>query len=334
MLGRPRWPAIHVRRLLVGLVGGGLLLVAQTGPAWAADGDPTPSPASSPTADPTESPSPTQTPELTPTPNPTDLPAPTADPTPPPDPSPSPTPAPTPTPVAPAALDLYVSSGFRYQDPNYSACTSASAMNMLNFILANGSGGPGFRWIRSVSGTKRDTMLRWERNHDTLRTGTGSDPHGWRNALNYYGWGTAALTSAGRVYDDVSYTSYASAIKAAVRAIIATRKPVGVMGWQGHHAQVITGYYGLAGDPFATDSTGVFSNAFSVGGLYFSDPLRSDRMSHIRVSYSGLQRTTNYRLRFRAFMETDSSLDDPYSSGWRQARFEWYRRFVVILPLR
>jgi hypothetical protein len=47
-----------------------------------------------------------------------------------------------------------------------------------------------------------------------------------------------------------------------------------------------------------------------------------------------LQYTTNYRLRFRAFMETDSSLDDPYTTGWRRAREEWYRRYVVIVPIR
>jgi hypothetical protein len=231
-------------------------------------------------------------------------------------------------------MDLYVSTGFRYQDSNYSACTSTSAMIMLNFILANGSGGTDFRWARSVSAAKRDSILRWERSHDTLRGGTGSDPHGWRNALNYYGWGSAALTTTGRVYDDKSFSSYGAAVKAAVRAMIATRKPVGMLGWKGHHAQVITGYYGLVGDPFATDSVGRFTDAFSVGGFYFSDTLSTDRMRHIRVSYTRLQSTTNYRLRFRPFMETDSTFDDPYTSGWRRARTEWYRRFVVVLPLR
>jgi hypothetical protein len=227
-----------------------------------------------------------------------------------------------------------VTSGFRYQDPNYVACTSTSAMNMLNFILAAGSGGPDFRWIRAVSGGARDGMLRWERNHDTLPLGTGSDPHGWRNALNYYGWGTAAMSGDARVYDDVAYGTYAAAIDAAVRALIATHKPVGILGWQGHHSQVITGYYGLVGDPFATDSTGAYTEAFTIGGLYFSDSLSSDRMHHIRVSYYGLQHTTNYRLRFRQFIQRDSTRDDPYTLGWRRARDEWYGRYVVLLPLR
>jgi hypothetical protein len=231
-------------------------------------------------------------------------------------------------------MELYVSSGFLYQDPNYSACTSASAMIMLNFIGSHGSGGSGFRWLHSRSGSKRNAILRWERSHDTMRGGTGSDPHGWRNALNYFGWGPTALTATGRVYDDRSFTSYSAAIKASVRAMIATNKPVGMMGWKGHHAQVITGYYGLVGDPFAKDLSGRYKDTFTIGGLYLSDVLSSDRMRHVKVSYYRLQTTTNYKLRFRAFMQTDSALDDPYTGGWLRARSEWYRRYVVILPLR
>jgi hypothetical protein len=312
--------------LLVGVLGGALLLIALAGPALAADPTAPPAPTVSPTANPTPTPTPAATPNptATPTPNPTATPIP----------SPDPTPPPPPPPVAPVSLDLYVTSGFRYQDPNYVACTSTSAMNMLNFIVAAGTGGPDFRWTRAVSGGTRDSMLRWERNHDTLPLGTGSDPHGWRNALNYYGWGTTALAVGARVYDDVAYGTYAEAINAAVRALVATGKPVGILGWQGHHSQVITGYYGLVGDPFATDETGAYTDAFTIGGLYLSDALSSDRMHHIRVSYYGLQHTTNYRLRFRQFMQRDSTRDDPYTLGWRRARDEWYRRYVVLLPQR
>jgi hypothetical protein len=328
LLRRPTWPSIGLRPLLVGLLGSGLLLVAVAGPTLAADGDPSPTPATS--SAPAEDPTPTPAPDPTPTPDPTPAP----DPTPTPDPTPSPDPTPPPSPSVPAALDLYVSSGFRYQDPNFSACTSTSAQTMLNYIRIRGTGGPGFRWVRSVSGSTRDAMLRWERNHDTLTGGRGSDPHGWRNALNFYGWGPGALTKAGRVYEDMAFSSYALAIKASVRAIIATRKPVGILGWRGGHAQVITGYYGLVGDPFATDSSGRFTEAFGIGGLYFSDTLSSNRMRHIRVSYYNLQYTANNRLRFRPYTETDSKLDDPYTVGWRRSVNEWYRRYVVILPIR
>jgi hypothetical protein len=57
-------------------------------------------------------------------------------------------------------------------------------------------------------------------------------------------------------------------------------------------------------------------------------------MTHLRVSYYSLEHTTNYRLRFRQFMQIDSKLDDPLTSGWRRSSDEWHRRFVVILPLR
>ena len=341
-LRRPTWPLPGARQLLASVVGAALLLIAVAGTALAADpsatpvltAGPTPTPAATPvptaTPAPTATPVPTSTPAATPTPDPTATPAP--DPTP--APTPPPPPNPTPPAVSPPSLDLYVTSGFRYQDPNYVACTSASAMNMLNFIVAAGSGGPDFRWTRALSGSTRDSMLRWERTHDTLPFGAGSDPHGWRNALNYYGWGGTALTAPGRVYDDVAFGTYAEAMNAAVRALIATRKPVGILGWQGHHSQVITGYYGLVGDPFATDASGAYTDAFTIGGLYFSDALSSDRMHHVRVSYYWLQHTLNYRLRFRQFMQRDSTRDDPYTVGWQRSRDEWYRRFVVLLPLR
>jgi len=308
------------RRLLVGsLLATGFLIIGAA-PTWAADGDASPTPTATTSPEPTAQPTPDPTPSATPDPTPS--------------PTPPPTPTPPPAPVAPASMDLFIARSFRYQDPNYAACTSASVMNMLNFTAGHASGGPGFRWVRTVSGAARDSMLRWERRNDTLTTGIGSDPHGWRNALNYYGWGAAAMTGAGRVYDDMPFTSYAAAIKASVRAIAATGKPVGVLGWRGHHAQVITGYYGLSGDPYAVDANGRYTDAFTVGGLYFSDALRSDRMTHIRVSYYSLEHTTNYRLRFRPFMQIDSKLDDPLTAGWRRSSDEWHRRFVVILPLR
>ena len=54
---------------------------------------------------------------------------------------------------------------------------------------------------------------------------------------------------------------------AAVRQMILTHKPVGVLGWAGHHAQMITGYFGLVGDPFATNADGAVHHTFSVGGV-------------------------------------------------------------------
>ncbi|HEY5629275.1 MAG TPA: hypothetical protein VIR16_07165, partial [Candidatus Limnocylindrales bacterium] len=123
---------------------------------------------------------------------------------------------------------------------------------MLNFIALTGSGGPNFLWKPTTSSATRDALLLFERRHDTLaNTSRGTDPHGWRNALNYYGWGAAAVQSSGMVYKDVRYSTYSDAIHAAVRQLVLTRKPVGILGWAGHHAQMLTGYYGLRGNPLA-----------------------------------------------------------------------------------
>ena len=207
-------------------------------------------------------------------------------------------------------------------------------MDMLNFIKLKGTGGTGFRWTTSLSGATRDLMLAWERTHDTMKGGNGSDPHGWRNALNYYGWGRDALWSGERRYEDLSFASYDYAVKATVRAIIRYRKPVGILAWTGRHAQMLTGYYGLVGDPFARDSAGRYTNRFSVGGFYLADPLRSQGYVNVRVSYGTLKTTSNLRLRYRPYYETDSPYDDPFTPGVRRARDEWYGRFVIIAPVR
>ena len=237
-------------------------------------------------------------------------------------------------PPPPEKLNLYVASGFRYQDPNPYACTSTSVMDMLNFIALKGTGGSGFRWSVSLSGAKRDSILAWERVNDTLKGGDGSDPHGWRNALNYYGWGSGALQEGKRVYDDRSYSSYATAVKTAVRQLIRTRKPVGILARRGQHAQMMTGYYGLSGDPFKKLADGSWANDFTVGGFYISDPLRSSEILNKAVSYATFRDTTNLKLRLQRYYETDSPYDDPYTAGTRASKDEWYGLFVLILPIR
>jgi hypothetical protein len=231
-------------------------------------------------------------------------------------------------------MNTFVATGFRYQDPNWAACTATSVRSMLNFISKRSVGGEGFRWAPTNSSAVRDRILAWERRHDTMAGGDGSDPHGWRNALNYYGWGAGALVAGARVYDDFSYSSYSSAMKAAVRALVSTGKPVGMLGWRGAHAQMITGYYGLVGNPFAVDETGKYTNAFTVSGFYLSDPLRASKAVNRGISYTGLASTLTYKWRFQRYYEKDSKYDDPYTPGYRVSKTEWYSRFVLILPVR
>lgn len=231
-------------------------------------------------------------------------------------------------------MNLFLSSQFRFQDPSWAACTAASVRSMLNFVAVRSTGGAGFLWRPTNSAVVRNRILAWERSHDTMVGGYGSDPHGWRNALNYYGWGAGTLQAGSRVYEDVAYSSYAGAMRDAVRALAATGKPIGLVGWRGRHAQMITGYYGLVGDPFATDAAGRYLNTFSVAGFYMTDPLRASRFVNRKISYLALRRTMTYRFRFQRYYQTDSPYDDPYTPGYRVSRAEWYGRYVLVLPIR
>ena len=241
---------------------------------------------------------------------------------------------PLPTTSTPSSLNLFKSDAFRYQDPNYYACTATSALVMLNTIALNNKGGSGFQWVPRLGLTAVESILAWERTHDTLAGGNGSDPHGWRNALNYYGWGTGALAADKRVYDDFSYSSYGRAVKNAVRQLIRTRKPVGILAWGGRHAQFITGYDGLSGNPFARDGRGRYTNEFTIANIYLSDPLKSDGWVNAKIGYSALGNSTNPKLRFVPYGETDSPYDDPYTAGTFAARDEWLNKWVIIAPIR
>jgi hypothetical protein len=239
--------------------------------------------------------------------------------------------------------NLYNHDGMLFQDPYGNACTAAAAMQMLNFTALRGSGGNGFIWRTYRTHNSADptnyrdmtSILYFARTHDTLRSSTsGSDPHGWRNALNYYGYGRSALTDASqRVYDDLQFTSSGAAVKAAVRAIARFNKPVGILGWAGRHAQVITGYVVTGENP-------AVSNDFTVRYVYLTDPLKADGLVNAKISLQNLQ-GGDLRYRFRAYRESDSPYDDAYSSGWRRSSVlptvgtsEWYRKWVIIAPVR
>jgi hypothetical protein len=240
--------------------------------------------------------------------------------------------------------NLYDSRAFLYQDPYGTACTAAATMIMLNTIAYRKTGGAAFRWtpyrVKNNTSNRSDardmTSILWfARSRDTLSAfGSGSDPHGWRNALNYYGWGSAAMTNAASaVYADLEYTSYDAAVHAAVRAIAQYRMPVGILGWAGRHAQVMTGFV-VDGENPATSDT------FTVRYVYLSDPLSSDRMVNAKVSNATFK-NGSWRVQFQAYRETDSPYDDPYRAGWKRSSVvqwrgpsEWYRRWVIVTPVR
>ncbi len=240
--------------------------------------------------------------------------------------------------------NLWVPSAFVYQDPYYTACTAASVMTLLNIIADRGAGGESFTWTpyrvkkdETNPSNHRDmtSILDFERANDTLRLASaGSDAHGWRNALNYYGWGAEVMDDPGvRVYDDRAYRTLTRAIRSTVKAIARYQMPVGILGWAGGHAQMVTGYVVTGADPRV-------SNQFTVRYLYLSDPLRQDRTVNRRISVEAL-RSGPVRLRFQRYREIDSPLDDALTPGIRRSSVtptrgpsEWYHRWVIVRPVR
>jgi len=238
--------------------------------------------------------------------------------------------------------NLWVSTAFMYQDPYATACTAASTMIMLNTIAYRKAGGGGFIWTpyrvknSSDPANLRDmtSILAFERANDSMvRDTSGSDPHGWRNALNYYGWGETAKDPTRMPYTDRAYTTFDAALKAAVKAIARRRMPVGLLGWGGRHAQVMTGYVVFGEDPRSSDR-------FTVRYVYVSDPLRRDAIVNRKLSYDAFRRgALAYRL--RRYLQTDSALDDPFVAGQIAGSIsptlgpsEWYGRWVIVMPVR
>lgn len=240
--------------------------------------------------------------------------------------------------------NLWTSSAFLYQDPYYTACTAAASMLMLNLIAAREAGGESFAWSTyRVKSNKTDladpndmtSILAFARRNDTLRsTSAGSDPHGWRNAVNNYGWGLDVMKDQQlRPYEDRAYSTFGGAVKAAVRAIARLGMPVGVLGWAGGHAQVIHGYVVTGKDP-------TVSSDFTVQWVYISDPLKSNGIVNRKTSYGAL-RDGSLKYRFQKYRESDSPFDDPHTGGTIRSSVkpsvgpsEWYGKWVLVIPVR
>jgi hypothetical protein len=218
-------------------------------------------------------------------------------------------------------FDLYDPRAERWQDPDSTACTAASAESMLNTIAYTGSDST-LLWRPTTSFSVQESILHFERAHMTMRTRSpGSDPHGWRNALNYYGWGSI---DAG-VYRDSAYPSLAQAEKAVVSAIAIYHKPVGVESQGGAHAQYITGYKVTGNDP----STG--SLDFSIVGVYLTDPWRSARYRDSWITAARWHWGWSW-LQFDPYRQTDSPYRDPIDG--QIGRTEWDGKWVIIEPVK
>jgi hypothetical protein len=233
------------------------------------------------------------------------------------------------TPPSPIwSINYYNASVVRDQDPDYSACTAAAAMSMLNLValssdddlpLTRGSSLPqlSFVWQVDTSYDTQERILEYERENMTMVLwALGTDPHGWRNALNYFGWGSMR---AG-VYADAAYTTFDDAAWAAVRSLARTGKPVGILGWFGGHAQYVTGYRVKGEDPRVSDN-------YTILGVYLTDPLQGDDMANTFVTYSTWKDGPLY-LRFSPYYQNESPYKDPIDG--HVGYTEWWGNFVII----
>jgi hypothetical protein len=217
-------------------------------------------------------------------------------------------------------LDLYDARADRWQNPDLTACTAASTESMLNTISYAGSAS-GLVWQPTTSYSTQESILAFERAHMTMLTSSaGTDPHGWRNALNYYGWGDIA---AG-VYRDSVYSSFDAAAKAAVSALATHRKPVGILARSGRHGQAITGYQVTGADP----STG--SSDFSIVGVDLTDPLESVGYRDAWISLAEWRSGGSW-IQFSQYREDDSPYQDPIDG--QVGNDEWYGKWVIIDPV-
>jgi len=228
-------------------------------------------------------------------------------------------------------FNLYRGPAMRYQNPDESACTAAATLIMLNTAYytsgpqwtasaTSGASETTFVWKPTRAYSSQESILKWERAHMTMPLyKPGADPHGWRNALNRYGWGSI---TAG-VYADLSYTTFGQAAVATVRSIALTDVPVGIPGWYGSHAQIVTGY-SVTGDDPRTGSTN-----FKINGVYLTDPLEE---RHLVDDYITLQqwRSGPDQLRFAPYYQTDSIYKDPIDG--KVGRHEWWGKYVIVGP--
>ena len=228
-------------------------------------------------------------------------------------------------------FDMYNSRGVMYQDPDYTACVATNTEMMLDMTSYQSSlgflasGNEVFqlpmRWRPTTSTAEQATILAYARANMTMLTSSaGSDPHGWRNALNYFGWGRM---TAG-VYRDSSYTSFDSATRAVVASLARHERPVGILALAGRHAQMITGYVVTGEDPAVSDD-------YTIVGVYITDSLKSAAMRDTYVTLATWQSGAD-AVRFVPYLETDSPYQDPIDG--QVGRTEWYGKWVIIDAVR
>ena len=209
--------------------------------------------------------------------------------------------------------DTYAAQGYRTENPDRTACVATSIQIMLNYIRKSGAEIP---WGVDTSFSKQEEILKWIRNHDAYPDGKiGSDMVGWRDGLEHFG---------GVPYAIMTFDSFNAAAKQIVKSIAEYNMPVGILGWAGRHAQIITGYDVVGNDPRKSDN-------FVIKDFRVTDPLEADRMIHEKVKY-GTLRGGPRRIRYKRDTDTYSTLIDPVT-GDNPADKNWIGKFVMVVPV-
>ena len=228
-------------------------------------------------------------------------------------------------------VDVYDPRAALWQDPDKLACTSAAAQMMLNVVAYEATAeyfappdgrdvGPAPRWRPDTSHGTTEAMLAYERaNMTMLAASAGSDPHGWRNALNYFGWGSIKAGA----YEDAAYLSFDAAARAVVVALAQSRRPVGILARGGVHAQLVTGFVVSGAYPRAGAD-------FSIVGVYVTDPLRSAGLRDAFVTLD-TWRAGAATISFTPYLQGDSPFRDGIDGNTGTA--EWYGKWVIIEPV-
>jgi hypothetical protein len=230
------------------------------------------------------------------------------------------------------SYSVFDSHSVKYQNPVFTACTGANTLSMLNMIYrfehrpgfapsAVQAAQPKLIWHPSTSGVRQQQVYYWIRTHmDQPFAKEGADPHGWRNALNYFGWGSI---KAG-VYSDQAYATFDAAARAVVVELARSNEPIGIVTWYGSHAQFVTGYVVEGSDP----RTG--SKDFTVKGVYLTDPAREKNHTNFFVSY-GVWKSGDMSVRFTQYRQSDSVFRDAIDG--QIGKREWREKYVIVGPV-
>jgi hypothetical protein len=145
-------------------------------------------------------------------------------------------------------VDLYRSGVFSTQ-ASWLWCTSADVQIARNIVLGQAD----------HSATAQRRYFDWMRtqNHYAIPVADGVDPEGWARGLARY------VDSRYRV---VSSTSFANALRSAVRRLRQTNRPVALLVDRGNHGWLLTGFSATA-DPAVTSGFTV-TRVRVVGPLY------------------------------------------------------------------